>query len=62
MKMRKLELRAGAAKAHGKAGPGRDCLIKELRHRKMELVANAENAYAGTLKRLFSSSPLIGGR
>ena len=46
MKMRKLELRAGAPKAHGKAGPGRDYWIKEIRHREMELVANAENAYA----------------
>ena len=46
MKMRKLELRAGAPKAHGKAGPGRDYWIKELRHREMELVANAEAAYA----------------
>ncbi len=46
MKMRKLELRAGAPKAHGKAGPGRDYWIKELRHREIELVANAENAYA----------------
>jgi hypothetical protein len=41
-----LELRAGAPKAHGKAGPGRDYWIKELRHREIELVANAENAYA----------------
>lgn len=32
MKMRKIELRAGAQKAHGKAGPGCDCWIKELRH------------------------------
>lgn len=46
MKMRKLELRAGAPKAHGKAGPGRDYWIKQIRHREMELVANAENAYA----------------
>lgn len=46
MKMRKLELRAGAPKAHGKAGPGRDYWIKELRHREMELVANAEAAYS----------------
>ena len=45
MKMRKLELRAGAPKAHGKAGPGWDYWIKELRHREMELVANAEAAY-----------------
>lgn len=46
MKMRRLELRAGAPKAHGKAGPGRDYWIKELRHREMELVANAEASYA----------------
>ena len=46
MKMRKLELRAGAPKAYGKAGPGRDYWIKELRHREMELVANAEASYA----------------
>ena len=46
MKMRKLALRAGAPKEHGKAGPGRDYWIKELRHREMELVANAEAAYA----------------
>ena len=46
MKMRRLKLRAGAPKAHGKAGPGRDYWIKELRHREMELVANAEAAYA----------------
>jgi transposase len=46
MKMRRLELRAGAPKAHGKAGPGRDYWIKELRHREMELVANAEGSYA----------------
>ena len=47
MKMRKLALRAGAPKAHGnKPGPGRDYWIKEIRHREMELVANAEAAYA----------------
>lgn len=46
MKMRKLALRAGAPKEHGKAGPGRDYWIRELRHREMELVANAEAAYA----------------
>jgi len=46
MKMRKLELKAGARKAHGKAGPGRDYWIKEIRHREMELVAQAESAYA----------------
>lgn len=46
MKMRRLELRAGASRAHGKAGPGHDYWIKELRHREMELVANAEASYA----------------
>lgn len=46
MKMRKLELRAGAARAHGPTGPGRDYWIKEIRHREMELVAQAEAAYA----------------
>lgn len=46
MKMRKLELRAGAPRAHGPAGPGRDYWIKEIRHREMELVAQAELAYA----------------
>ena len=46
MKMRKLELRAGAARAHGPAVPGHDYWIKELRHREMELVAQAEAAYA----------------
>ena len=45
MKMRKLELKAGAPRAHGKAGPGRDYWIKEIRHREMELVAHAEAAY-----------------
>ena len=39
MKIRKLELRAGAARAHGPAGPGRDYWIKQIRHREMELVA-----------------------
>jgi transposase len=46
MKMRKLELRAGAPRAHGPAGPGHDYWIKEIRHREMELVAHAETAYA----------------
>jgi transposase len=47
MKMRKLALRAGAPKEHGnKPGPGRDYWIKEIRHREMELVANAEASYA----------------
>lgn len=46
MKMRRLELRAGAARAHGPAGPGHDYRIKEIRHREMDLVAQAEAAYA----------------
>ena len=46
MKMRRLELRAGAPRAHGKAGPGHDYWIKELQHREMELVANAEASNA----------------
>jgi len=50
MKMRKLELRAGAVRAHGPAGPGRDYWIKEIRHREMELVAQAEAAYAAMLE------------
>jgi transposase len=47
-KMRKLELKAGAPRAHGKPGPGRDHWIKEIRHREMALVASAEAAYART--------------
>lgn len=50
MKMRRLELRAGAPKAHGPAGPGRDYWIKELRHREMDLVAQAEAAYAAMVE------------
>lgn len=46
MKLRKLELKAGAPKAHGKAGPARDYWIKEIRHREMEVVAQAEAGYA----------------
>ncbi|MEM9049239.1 MAG: IS110 family transposase [Pseudomonadota bacterium] len=44
MKMRKLAVQAGAPKAHGKAGPGRDYWIKELRQREIDLVANVEAA------------------
>lgn len=50
VKMRKRELRAGAPKAHGPAGPARDYWIKEIRHRKMELVAQAEAAYAAMVE------------
>jgi hypothetical protein len=44
MKMRKLELRTGASKAHGRAGPGHDYWIKELRYREMGFVANAKTS------------------
>lgn len=50
MKMRKPELRAGAARAHGPAGPCRDCWIKEIRHRELELVAQAEAACAAMVE------------
>lgn len=50
MKMRKLELRAGAPKAHRAAGPGRDYWIKEFRQREMDLVAHAEAAYAAMVE------------
>lgn len=46
MKMRKLGLCAGAPRAHGPAGPGHDYWIEEIRHREMELVAQAEAAHA----------------
>jgi transposase len=46
MKMRKVALKAGAPRAYGKAGPGRDYWIKEIRHREMEYVKRAEEAYA----------------
>ncbi len=57
MKMRKLELRAGAPKAHGVAGPGHDYWIKELRQREMELVAQAEAAYAAMVEAWKDSPP-----
>ena len=46
MKLRKVELKAGASRATGKAGPGHDYWIKELRQREVELVTRAEEAYA----------------
>jgi hypothetical protein len=42
MKMRKLELKTEAKRAHGKDCAGRDYWIKEIRHREMELVAQAK--------------------
>jgi transposase len=45
MKLRKVALRAGAPREFGKAGPGRDYWIKEIRHREMDYVERAEKAY-----------------
>lgn len=46
MKLRKAALKAGAPREYGKAGPGRDYWIKEIRYREMEYVSRAEEAYA----------------
>jgi len=46
MKLRKVALKAGAPRAYGKAGPGRDYWIKDIRHAEMAYVARAEAAYA----------------
>ena len=45
MKLRKVALKAGAPRAYGKAGPGRDYWIKELREREAGYVASVEKAY-----------------
>ena len=45
MKLRKAALKAGAAREYGKAGPGRDYWIKEIRDREAAYVARAEQAY-----------------
>ena len=45
MKLRKVELTAGAARAYGKAGAARDYWIKEIRDREAGYVARAEQAY-----------------
>lgn len=45
MKLRKVALKAGAPRAYGKAGPGRDYWIKEIREREAGYVARAEQAY-----------------
>jgi transposase len=45
MKLRKVALRAGAPREHGKAGPARDYWIKEIRHKEMDYVERAERAY-----------------
>ncbi|MBB4264383.1 hypothetical protein GGD64_008459, partial [Bradyrhizobium sp. CIR3A] len=46
MKLRKVALKAGAPRAYGKAGPGRDYWIKELREREAGYVARVEQARA----------------
>ncbi|MBM9400780.1 IS110 family transposase [Gluconacetobacter azotocaptans] len=45
MKLRKLALKAGAPREYGRAGPGRDYWIKEIRHKEMDYVERAERAY-----------------
>lgn len=45
MKLRKVALKAGAPREYGKAGPGRDYWIKEIRQREAEYVERAERAY-----------------
>jgi hypothetical protein len=45
MKLRKVELEAGAVRAYGKAGPGHDYWIKEIRDREAQYVERAERAY-----------------
>jgi transposase len=45
MKLRKVALKAGAPREYGKAGPGRDYWVKEIRRREMDYVERAERAY-----------------
>ena len=45
MKLRRVELTAGASKAYGKAGSARDYWVKEIRDREAAYVARAEQAY-----------------
>lgn len=45
MKLRKAALKAGAPREYGKAGPGHDYWIKEIRERENDCVARAEHAY-----------------
>jgi transposase len=45
MKLRKVALWAGVPREYGKAGPGRDYWIEEIRHREMAYVERAERAY-----------------
>jgi alkanesulfonate monooxygenase SsuD/methylene tetrahydromethanopterin reductase-like flavin-dependent oxidoreductase (luciferase family) len=45
MKLRKAALKAGAPREYGKAGPGRNYWIKEIREREADYVRRAERAY-----------------
>ena len=45
MKLRKVALKADAPRAYGKAGPGRDYGIKEIRERKAAYAACVEQAH-----------------
>jgi transposase len=45
MKLRKVALKAGEPRAYGKAGPGRDYWIKEIRDREAQYVERVERAY-----------------
>jgi len=45
MKLRKAALKGGAPREYGKAGPGRDYWIKEIREREADYVRRAEQAY-----------------
>ena len=45
MKLRKVALKAGAPREYGKAGPGRDYWIQEIRHKEMDYVERVERAY-----------------
>ena len=45
MKLRKVALKAGAPREYGKAGPGRDYWIKEIRHQEINYIERAERAY-----------------
>jgi transposase len=45
MKLRKVALKAGAPREYGKAGPGRDYWVREIRQREMDYVERAERAY-----------------
>lgn len=62
MKLRKVALKAGAPREYGKAGPGRDYWIKEIRHREMDYVKRAEDAYAKMVEAWRQVPPKAGKR